>query len=133
MFMGQIDFLTLDDILAIHAEQLQLYGGSAGFIDRAIVESATEQPRMTMFGQYLHPQIKDMAAAYLYHFAASQGFADGNKRTALVAAVEFLGRNGYSLDCTNDEIYDITMRVANHLMNKQDIADWILEKLIAIP
>jgi death-on-curing protein len=131
--MDPIEFLTLDDILAIHTEQLQLHGGSAGFIDRSVVESATQQPRTTMFGQYLHPQINDMAAAYLYHFAASQGFSDGNKRTALVAAVEFLGRNGYSLDCTNDEIYEVTMRVANHLMSKQEVADWVLEKLIATP
>jgi death on curing protein len=131
--VSDIDFLSFDEVVAIHREQLAIYGGQDGFIDEGVVRSATAMPQAMMFGNFLHEDIAEMAAAYLFHFAASQGFVDGNKRTALVTTVEFLGRNGYKVDCTDMEIYDLTMRVANHQMNKTEIADWIREKLAPVP
>ena len=127
--MDQPEFLTFEDVLAIHGEQLELYGGAEGIIDEGVIRSAIAEPRQTMFGQYLHDDITKMAAAYLFHLAMQQGFRDGNKRTALVATVEFLGRNGYRLSCSNEAIYDVTMRVANHLMDKDGIAGWVLDHL----
>ena len=131
--MSDIYFLTLQDVLDIHDDQLKRYGGRAGFVDENVVKSAVAQPQAKMFGQYLHPDIPSMAAAYLFHFAAAQGFADGNKRTGAATATEFLARNGYMLSCNWEELYDTTMRVANSTMDKDEIADWILERLVAIP
>lgn len=131
--MSEIEFLTLDDLLFIHSDQLARYGGSDGFIDRGVVESALAQPQASMFGEFLHRDIAEMAGAYLFHFAASQGFMDGNKRTAAVTAVVFLSRNGYRLNCSDDELYDLAMRVANKQMEKPAIADWIRERLIPQP
>ena len=130
--LDPFDFLTFDDVVAIHSEQLALYGGRDGFVDEGQVRSAISQPHATMFGKYLHDDVAHMAAAYLFHLAASQGFVDGNKRTGLICAVEFLGRNGYLLDASNDEAYDVTMRVANHQMDKEEIAEWIRGKLVAM-
>ena len=130
MAADEFDFLTLDDITAIHAEQLALYGGSAGIIDQNVIESSLAAPRWTFqFGG----DVADCAAAYLYHFAASQGFADGNKRTAVVAAVEFLGRNGYRLIAGDTEMYDLTMSVANKLANKQTVGEWFRQRLAPMP
>jgi len=129
--VDEITFLTIDDVLEIHSRQLALYGGLEGFIDRNVVESATAQPQASMFGQYLHEDLAEMAAAYLFHFAAAQGFADGNKRTAAACATVFLGRNGYELGCTDDELYELTMAVANGRMTKEEAGDWIRDRLIA--
>lgn len=96
--MDDIDFLTFDDVIAIHADQLAHYGGSDGVLDENVVRSATEMSSMRAFGQYLHEDIAAMAAAYLYHFAAAQGFVDGNKRAGLATCHAFLARNGYWLD-----------------------------------
>lgn len=52
-----------------------------------------------------------MAAAYLFYLTHQQGFINGNKRTAVGAAIEFLARNGYRLDATSYEIYEFVMRV----------------------
>jgi death-on-curing protein len=128
----QVEFLALQDILEIHAEQLALHGGREGFVDQTVVESAIAMPKQAMFGEYLHENIPAMAAAYLFHLAVSQGFTDGNKRTALLAAVAFLARNGYKLGASNDEIYAVTMRIANHEMDKSEIADWIGQRIITI-
>lgn len=128
--MEEINFLSIDDILEIHRRQLDLYGGLDGFNDRNVVESAAAQARASMFGQYLHEDLAEMAAAYLFHFAASQGFTDGNKRTAAACATVFLGRNGYELDCTDDELYELTMAVANNAMGKAEAGDWIRDRLV---
>jgi len=127
--MDDITFLSLDDVIEVHRRQLDLYGGSDGFIDRNVVESAAAQPAMSMFGQYLHEDVAEMAAAYLFHFAAAQGFVDGNKRTAAGCATVFLGRNGYELGCTEDDLYELTMAIANGRMSKEEAGDWIRDRL----
>jgi death-on-curing protein len=128
-----IDFLDFDDVVAIHADQLAVHGGRDGFVDEGVVRSAVAQPQASMFGNYLHQDLAEMAAAYLFHLAASQGFVDGNKRTAVVAAVEFLGRNGYDLDCSDLEVYDVTMRIANHQASKEVAADWLRQRIRPFP
>jgi death-on-curing protein len=128
-----IEFLTFEDVTALHAEQLALYGGREGFVDENVVRSAVAMPQATMFGNYLHEDIAEMAAAYLFHFAAAQGFSDGNKRTALASSVEFLARNGYMLNCAEIDVYEMTMRVANHELDKPGIAERIRERLAPVP
>ncbi|HEX8911969.1 MAG TPA: type II toxin-antitoxin system death-on-curing family toxin [Humisphaera sp.] len=132
--MDSIEFLTFQDVLDIHADQLARHGGRDGFIDRTVVESAVFQPGQMFGGQYLHEDIAEMAAAYLYHLSASQGFVDGNKRTAAASATEFLARDGYYLaDCPWEELYDVTMRVATSHMDKSRAAAWFREKLAPLP
>ena len=133
MAWDDIAFLTLDDVLEIHADQLARYGGRDGFIDRNVVASAVAQPQAGMFGQYLHEDLAEMAAGYLFHFAAAQGFVDGNKRTAAACATVFLARNGYELDCTDDELYELTLAVATHQLTKEGAGDWIRERLTPLP
>lgn len=131
--MDPIEFLTLADIQEIHSDQLARYGGADGFIDSNIVESALAQPQAGMFGQYLHADIAEMAAAYLFHFAAAQGFIDGNKRTAAASAGVFLARNGYRLNCSDDDLYELTIAVATNQIQTPAIGDWIRERLIPHP
>jgi death on curing protein len=85
-------------VLEIHALQLGEFGGIAGVRDRGLLESAVEQPRATAFGELLHTDLFEMAAAYLFHIVKNHAFLDGNKRTALVAALVFLDINGVSLE-----------------------------------
>ena len=127
--MGDIEFLSVSPVEALHAEQLHLHGGSAGFIDRTVVESAVAMPAQAMFGRFLHEDIAAMAAAYLFHLAAPQGFADGNKRTAVVAAVTFPALNGFRIEAEDLDMYDLTMDVANHRAGKDEAAAWFRDRL----
>jgi death-on-curing protein len=124
------DFLTWEDILAIHEEQLALHGGLEGVLDRGAIESCLAQAQWAL--QY-GGDIADMAAAYLYHFAVNQGFVDGNKRAAVVAAIEFLGRNGYLLDRDDLEMYSVTMQIANKQTDKETVGDWFRQRLRPMP
>ena len=69
------EFLDLDEILEIHALQLDEFGGMAGVRDGGLLESAVEQPRATAFGELLHADLFEMAAAYLFHIVKKSRFS----------------------------------------------------------
>jgi death-on-curing protein len=130
--MDEIVFLTWDEVMELHRSQLEEFGGQDGFIDRGVVESAIAQPKQTMFGEYLHEDLAHMAAAYLFHLSTTQGFLDGNKRVALWCAIMFLRLNGYTLNVSPLEMYELTMKVANNRMGKTELGNWIRERLTSL-
>ena len=103
--MSEPDFLTLDEVLGIHADQIRVYGGASGLRDLERLRSAIAMPETTFDGEYLHPSVFEMAGAYLYHLARNHPFVDGNKRTALMCALVFLGLNGQRLRADPDDLY----------------------------
>jgi death-on-curing protein len=111
-------FLALDEVLEIHAQQIELYGGSDGARDPAGLESAVATPMATFGGQFLHPTIPSMAAAYLFHLCQNHAFVDGNKRTGANAAITFLLINDWELDLSEDELVDLVIAVASGTMPK---------------
>jgi death-on-curing protein len=106
------DFLTLDDLLALHADRVEQYGGALGVRDMAGLSAALGMPAATFGGQFLHPTLPEMAAAYLFHVSQAHGFVDGNKRAALAAALAFLSLNGYELSADPEDLYELCMAVA---------------------
>lgn len=82
-------FLSLDDILESHQNQIETYGGGQGIRDIGLLESAIAQPEACFGGQFLHADVFEMAAAYLYHLVMTHRFVDGNKRVGLEAALIF--------------------------------------------
>jgi death-on-curing protein len=124
------DFLNQTTVLKIHTRQIEKFGGTPGIRDEGLLESALAQPQATFAGELLHPTIDKQAAAYLYHLAMNHPFIDGNKRTAFAVMDTFLRLNGYSLNLTNEQAYDLVMQVAQSQMSKSDLAGY-LEKAIA--
>ena len=118
------EFLTLDDLIDSHTEQLANYGGISGIRDLGLLESARGQPESQFGGQYLHAGLFEMAAAYLYHIVRNHPLIDGNKRVGLEAALVFLEINDLSLNVTDDELIDLTLRTAQSLTSKIEIADF---------
>lgn len=83
-------------------------------------------------GKLLHPTVADQAAAYLFHLAQAHPFVDGNKRTAFAAMDIFLRLNGYLLDLSDEEAYDLTMAVARGEIGKDEIATAIAERIARV-
>jgi death-on-curing protein len=115
-------FLRLDEALELHREQIELYGGSHGVRDMGLLNSALAVPAATFDGQYLHAALSEMAAAYLFHICSNHAFFDGNKRTALVSAIAFLGLNDVTLHAPPDDLLDLVHRLSNHKCTKAEIA-----------
>lgn len=118
MYQADPLFLALDEVLEIHEQQIDRYGGSTGIRDAAILESALTQPLSTFGGQYLHGSIPAMAAAYLFHICQNHPFIDGNKRTAANSAITFLLMNGWEPTFDEDELVDLVLSVASGTMDK---------------
>ncbi|MDO8553079.1 MAG: type II toxin-antitoxin system death-on-curing family toxin [bacterium] len=86
--------LTVDVVKEIHAAVLATFGGAEGIRDEGLLHSAVAAPQATLGGQSPFADLAEVAAAYLFYLCRNHAFVDGNKRTALTAAVVFLRLNG---------------------------------------
>ncbi|HWB53142.1 MAG TPA: Fic family protein, partial [Tepidisphaeraceae bacterium] len=77
----QIEFLSVAEILELHETLIREFGGSVELRDPGLLESALAMPQSQFGGEFLHPDLAAMAAAYLYHLVMNHPFVDGNKRT----------------------------------------------------
>lgn len=117
--MNEPDFLTIDDVLAVHARSMELFGGAAGIRDQGLLESAVAAPQAAFGGEFAHATIFEMAAAYAFHIAQNQPFIDGNKRTGLGSALVFLSLNGFEVEDPSGELYDVMIAMAERRMDKR--------------
>lgn len=94
-----MEYLTLDDALYIHSEQLRLFGGAPGVRDLGLIESALLRPQTGYYADLV-----EQAAALWESLAMNHGFIDGNKRVAFACLDIFLGLNGARLDAEPDAV-----------------------------
>ncbi len=118
----QPTFLSLSDVIEMHADQLERYGGDPGSLDIRLQQSALAMPSAGVGGQYFHEDLYAMAAAYLYHLVQNHSFVDGNKRVGAVAAIVFLDLNGCELDCRNADLAKLVLAVSRSETSKAEIA-----------
>lgn len=118
------DFLTLDEVVEIHRDQIERYGGSLGVRDWGLLKSAVAMPAATFGGQLLHVDLCEMAAAYLYHLVQNHPFLDGNKRVGAATAGVFLSLNDLHLTATEDEIANLVISVASGQTSKSAVAEF---------
>ena len=112
----RVEYLTLEDLLglvgALRAGPVQ---------DLGLLDSACHRPRSGLFGQEAYPTLTGKAAALMHSIAGNHALVDGNKRLALLATVVFLRVNGYRLNLTDDEAFDLTMAVAEGQLDAAEI------------
>jgi len=118
-------FLRLDEIVAIHRDQIERYGGSLGVRDWGLLKSAIAIPAATFGGQFLHADLYEMAAAYLFHLVQNHPFIDGNKRVGAVATDVFLTMNDWQLTATENDYADLVLSVARGESSKSAAAEFL--------
>ena len=121
----QPDFLDIEDVLQIHADQLERYGGLSGVRDLGLLESAVSMPRASYAGEFLHGDLFAMAAAYLFHITRNHPFFDGNKRTGAASALVFLDLHGIEVTASDDALYDLVIGVATGTVSKETVAHFL--------
>ena len=120
-----IRFLPEAIVIAIHDDQVRLYGGAYGIRDAAGLDAALHMPQAQFDGEFLHPTIVHMAAAYGFHLCQNHPFIDGNKRTAGMVMLTFLQFNGLEPLATELDYYTTMMAVAAGQMRKEQLAEWL--------
>jgi len=122
------DFLTIDELLAIHHKLIEEFGGSQGLIDSGALESALMRPQA---GYYQN--IIEEAAAFMESLAMNHPFIDGNKRMAFFATDAFLRLNGYYIECDNDEAYAFFMKLfESNAFLFENLAKWLQDKIKSV-
>ena len=117
------DYIRVDDILAIHADQIERYGGGDGIRDPGLLEAALFRPQT---GYY--PTLIDEAAALWESLSQNHPFVDGNKRTAFAATYVFLAINGLDIIATDDEAQDFVLGLyATSSITFDNLRAWLSE------
>jgi death on curing protein len=116
-------WLTSQMVIAIHDEQLALYGGPVGLRDEGMLESALDRPK-NRWG-YEQAELPELAAAYAFGIARNHPFVDGNKRTSLLALYTFLGVNDIEFIASETEAAEVILALAAGDLTEENLARWI--------
>jgi len=117
-----VRFLSLEEVLFIHQDQIAYYGGSPELRDQGLLESAIAQPMATFGGEELHADLFDKAAAYIFHIGSNHPCVDGNKRAGLASALVFLELNGPIIEDPEESLYELVLRTATGNSSKETIS-----------
>ncbi len=124
-------FLSLGEILEIHRDQTERYGGDPAIRDFGLLRSALAMPAAGVDERYLHNDLFEMAAAYLFHLIVNHPSIDGNKRTGAVAALVFLSLNGIEIEADEDSFEELVRSVAQGKTGKTSVAEFLRVHAIA--
>lgn len=120
-----IIYLTLEQVLFIHDDQIEKYGGAFGLRDLKLLESAVFRPQTTFSGNDLYPTIYDKVSSLMHSIILNHPFVDGNKRTGVVAGLVFLAINKYYLNITNQTLISIALKIENKKWNVQKLSTFL--------
>jgi death on curing protein len=121
--VSEPEWLDIDIVLDIHAEQLALFGGGDGLHDRGLLESALARP----LNKFAHGEtdLAALAAAYAFGIARNDPFVDGDKRAAFASIIVFLELNGIDFDVPPEQATVVILELASGQIEEDGVARWI--------
>lgn len=119
-------------VLEIHEAVLKEFGGLEGIADERLLESAIAAPQASFGGKSPYRDIVEVAAAYLYFICRNHAFLDGNKRTAMAAAIVFLRLNGIEPEPDSDDWENLVLDVAASRLDRGQTTERVRE-LVRLP
>ena len=117
--------LTTKQVITIHSSLIEATGGTDGVRDMGLLESALETPFQTFGGQDLYPALIQKTARLGHSLVSNHPFVDGNKRIGLHAMLVFLAINGVEIECTQQELIDVGLSLADGTMNAEKLLIWL--------
>jgi len=115
------DYLTMVEVLAMHADQIERYGGTHGVRDQGLLEAGLYRPQTGYYADLI-----EEAAALWESLAQNHPFFDGNKRTAFAAMQTFLAINGRTLTADADETYSFVAGLYERKQFKfEELVKWL--------
>lgn len=120
-----IIYLSEAEVIAVNEEMVSRYGGLHGVRDLHLLKSATGRPQMSVGFRDAYKSIFDKAAALFHSIINNHPFLDGNKRTSLLSAISFLGRNKWSVEFKRKEAVKFTRKAHNECCTVEQISKWL--------
>ena len=125
-----MQWLMLENILALHEKVVEQTGGATGVRDQAGLESAHAQPQATFGGELLHAGLCEQAASLGFSLIGNHPFVDGNKRIGHAAMNVFLVLHGYDIDADVDEQEEVILGVAAGEWTRERFTEWLRDELV---
>ncbi len=117
-------YVSLEEILRLHFQLIEDFGGSHGVRDESRLRSVVDAPKQSAFGKEQYPTVFEKAAVYMRNIVGDHPFSDGNKRTAVTVCGIFLMRNGKDLKAAPKDLEEFTVAVVTKHLNIAEIAHW---------
>ena len=115
------DYLTVVEVLTIHDDQIERYGGASGLRDRGLLEAALFRPQTGYYADLI-----EEAAALWESLSQNHPFIDGNKRTAFAVTYTFIFVNGLYLTASSSETERFVLSLyAYNKFNFQNLHQWL--------
>lgn len=125
-------FINIFQVLELHRQLLDEFGGIAGVRDFGALESALAQPEMTFGGEDLYPTLIEKASALAYSLCKNHPFIDGNKRVAHGAMEIFLVLNGFEIKATIDEQENLFLDLAGSRLTREGLVNWLRQRVVPL-
>jgi death-on-curing protein len=119
--------LTQTQILNMHSLLIKQTGGIDGLRDEGLLDSALNAPFLSFDGKDLYKTIQAKAARLGFSLIKNHPFIDGNKRIGILSMVVFLEINGVDISCTDEELIDIGLSLADGVMDTKALLKWVIE------
>lgn len=116
-----------EKVLLLHQLLAEATGGSVGVRDQGLLDSALEGAFAGFGDQEFYPTKEEKGARLGYTLISNHAFVDGNKRIGLYVMLSFLEMNGIRIHCTDEELIDIGLSVADRKMGYDELYGWVLE------
>lgn len=121
----KIKYISLEEILRLHFQVIEDYGGSHGVRDEGRLKSVVQASKQTVFGVEQYQTLHEKAAVYLRNIIGDHPFSDGNKRTAVTICGIFLARNNIAFNAKPKDLEIFTIQVATDHLEVNKIAQWL--------
>ena len=117
---NEVNFLTIDEIIAYHDSLIKDWGGLKGIRDKDLLESTLKVIATNFRNESLYTQ----ACLYLQSLIKDHYFNDGNKRTGIYCAIQFLTDNSIDIESVNELLLeDLAIAIANNEIHLDGIKE----------
>ncbi len=114
-----------EKVLLLHQLIAEETGGSIGVRDEGLLESALETAFSSFGGQEFYPTKEEKGARLGYTLISNHAFVDGNKRIGMYVMLTFLEVNGIHLECTNEDVVQAGLGVADGSIGYEELLTWV--------
>jgi death-on-curing protein len=116
-----------EKVLLRHQLLAEATGGSIGVRDQGLLDSALEGAFAGFGNQEFYPTKEEKGARLGYTLISNHAFVDGNKRIGIYVMLSFLEMNGIRISCTDEELVQVGLSVADGKMRYEELYSWVLE------
>jgi len=116
---------TTETVIVFHEELINKIGGLHGIRDMNLLDMSINSPFQTFGGNDLYPTIIDKAAHLVFSLIKNHPFLDGNKRIGVTAMIAFLKSNGFNFTCTNEELAEFGLGLADGSFDTNYAQEWV--------